>query len=409
MNEKPNLLVVCDYNRKDFLDLFKVCKQDFNFYFIEYASKNEVKNEAYKEYGQILFWKDYNDAFDLLDKINPCKVIFFFIESYNHVALNVACKERSIITCHLEHGFRDYELKASLEKITSLHKTKKHLYLLDVLSNFLVKAKTRLFFKRTVQKVSSEPKEFLERYYAVRSKNSIFNTFKLINSSYRTADLYISFSPKIYKAHQLADHLEENQKVVFIGLPSFDQWSDLQSSSQRLKAVLFIDQAFVKQGLLGWTKSYKERFVSKLTEECGKAGYILFAKIHPLEEPSGWDTLQSQGKLKLIDNDGFSELVSKVEVVMGFYSTLLMPLVAFPHTTIITLENHPVDEVFPSKFLVDSGVGHPVYQIENLSQVLSSIDELHKSQLLNKKSFIENWMFKLDGKAGERLREVLLS
>src|SRR5688572_32206261 len=116
MENKRRLLIVGDYNRKDFVEAFCKCKNDFEFYFIEYALRSEVKADYYKAYGKAIFWKDFNNAYSLLKEIKPDKVIFFFIESYNHAALNVACKNLKIPTYHLEHGFRDYKLESDLLK-----------------------------------------------------------------------------------------------------------------------------------------------------------------------------------------------------------------------------------------------------------------------------------------------------
>jgi hypothetical protein len=93
---------------------------------------------------------------------------------------------------------------------------------------------------------------------------------------------------------------------------------------------------------------------------------------------------------------------------MGYYSTLLMPLAAMPHTTLITLENHPVQGVYPSKFLVESGVSHAVYDIEGLPLVFDKIEYYHHEQCRNKEAFLKNWLYKLDGHAGDRLRAALI-
>src|SRR5690606_35376467 len=144
----------------------------------------------------------------LLDKIKPYKVIFFFIESYNHVALNVACKQRNIITYHLEHGVRDFERSTLIEKLGRAEIKKNNLNkIISAVPIIYTKYKTRSFFLTTIKRTEGDAKKFLLDYFRIRSKNSIHHTFELITSEYGVADTYISFSPEIFKAHQIADHL----------------------------------------------------------------------------------------------------------------------------------------------------------------------------------------------------------
>src|SRR5690606_6600082 len=134
--------------------------------FIEFTSSSELNNNLFENYGKNIFWKDYYNAFDLLNKIRPNKVVFFFIESYNHVALNVACKELGIPTYHLEHGIRNYEFV----KIKSENKTllKASLNNKEEIKNLITKSdrfKTFLFFFRTILSSNFRSAAFLIKYY----------------------------------------------------------------------------------------------------------------------------------------------------------------------------------------------------------------------------------------------------
>lgn len=409
MSKKPNLLVVCDYNRKDFVDLFRRCKDDFNFFFIEYASEQEVKDRYFESYGKALFWKQFKGANHLIEATRPDLVVFFFIEAYNHVALNVACKENGIKTIHLEHGVRDFERTASIsKKATAIGPTNKLKKILDALPLFFTKYKTRLFYNSTLKQVSKPAASFLREYFSVRSRNSIFDTFRLIKSPYRIADVYISFSPSIFRAHQIADHLPNNYPVHFIGIPTFDNWHYPESVGNTEKVVLFIDQAFVNQRLLGWTLTYQQQFIRELSLQCAKAGYQLLVKLHPRENHVNWKDAESKGLLRIIDNQELEQIVGQVPIVAGFYSTMLMPLAAMPQTVLFTFENHPVKGIFPSKFLVENGVAEPIESIEQLGKYFEQVPALKKKQAIAKKDFVEQWLYMLDGKAGFRLREILL-
>ncbi|HEX2535871.1 MAG TPA: hypothetical protein VHK69_19145, partial [Chitinophagaceae bacterium] len=102
---KRRFLLVGDYNRNDFLEISRQLKE-VDFYFIEHINAGAITNKEAGKSGTILFWKDFKSAFDLLDQVRPDKVLFYFIESFNHVALNAACKIKGVPTYHLEHGLR---------------------------------------------------------------------------------------------------------------------------------------------------------------------------------------------------------------------------------------------------------------------------------------------------------------
>ena len=113
---KENLIIVGDYNRIDFLYVARVMHEHYNIYFLEYTHGGEIKSCQYKKWGKAIFWGDYKDAIDLVDQIKPKMVVFYFIETFNHVALNVTCRYKGIRTYHMEHGIRNYEmLQANFE------------------------------------------------------------------------------------------------------------------------------------------------------------------------------------------------------------------------------------------------------------------------------------------------------
>ncbi|MBC3538510.1 polysialyltransferase family glycosyltransferase [Rufibacter sediminis] len=421
---KQRILVVGDYSRKDFLSLFDSVKDCLELYFIEFAHENESRNNYYQSYGKGIFWKDYSSAYDLLDIIKPGKVLFFFIESFNHVALNVACKSKAIPTFHLEHGLRDYNIvalkdQARKQSIALLNKQKSDKNKNDIIKNFKKRDRiyNSLFFINTLLRSNLRLAKFLFQYYLIRKRNNIFDTFKKVNSSLRLANTYISFSPAIFETHKRLDHLEDDHNVIYIGVPYFDKYYQAYKSSRNIegKVAIFVDHPHVTQGSFGWTKENKEVFIYNLVVACKESGYRLLVKSHPLGvvDKECWLQVAGEDKeVELIDDSTLEQEISSVSVVFGFFSTLLMPLAALPHTVVFTLEVHPSligKGVILSEFLVNSGVSYPVLNVHDLPSLLHNIDFYKTAQRKNKNYFVEKWMYKFDGNANERLGSVLLS
>jgi hypothetical protein len=408
---KPNILFVGNYNRRDYIDLLLKSKGDFNFFFLEFASKKEITNHYYENYGKAIFWGNYYDVYDLLHQIKPYKVLFLFIESYYHVLLNLACKSKKIPTYHLEHGLRaDYSptLHTGDNTIPSQSFLERTSGLRKKLSSLRAWIKSRLFLFNSIKVLSEEDTAFLKEFIRVRSQHDHLETFKRIKSNKRTAKAYISFSPKVFEVHQLYDHLGPAQKVYFIGIPYFDAFPSI-APQQSQNAILLIDQPLVENKLLNWTLERKLDFMSQLVQICSEHKFRLYIKPHPSQDVRSLKKFISEGQVTLINDKEMAVVSKSTPLVLGFYSTLLMPLAAFIHTTVITYENHPIGNYLVSKSYVEAGVAHPIYNLEELRTILPRIEELHQKQLPHKAKFIQEWMYKFDGKAGERLRDILLS
>ncbi|KAA9327392.1 polysialyltransferase family glycosyltransferase [Adhaeribacter soli] len=422
---KQTLLIVGDYNRNDFLSMFDDLKDSFNFYFIEFASEAEVTSFKFKEYGQNVFWKDFTDAYDLLEQLKPSKVVYFFIESYNHVALNVACKAKGVSTYILEHGFRNSNI-AELIHVGRKEKSvngkfsfsKMSLNRVSSIFRKLVNISTFLFYFRTAVKSETRIAEFLLKYYWVRSRRSTLDTIRLIDSDLRRADIYISFSPAVFDSYKQLDVLAASHQVQFIGIPYFDKFHKALRKANpgpgKEKIALFVDHPHVTKGLFGWTEENKVQFIAELVKACTGEGYRLLIKSHPsgLKDQNCWKkVIAGNSQVELIDQETLEENISAISLVLGFYSTLLLPLAAIPGTVLFTFETHP--ELDPGKgylseHLVESGVGHPLLKVEEFRQAIKDLHLYKIEQQKNKESFINKWMYKFDGQSGQRLQNFLL-
>ncbi|MCC9138101.1 alpha-2,8-polysialyltransferase family protein [Pontibacter silvestris] len=410
MPSKPNLLFVGDYNREDYLNLFTACKQHFSFYFLEYTSAKEESSTLYKEYGQAIYWSNFNSAFELLDIIKPHKVIFTFIESYFHTALNLTCKVKGVTTYHIDHGIRDININVRFETllINYIKQGAKTSKFITIIKQLLPRLKARIFLLNTYRKLPFPEAQYMMSFSKVRRKNIYLETKKLVPSPFALPTAYISFSPSIFKVHQFYDTPPPNYKVHHIGIPNFDHLAGVLPHTPHQKYVLFIDQGLHIRNMFGWSLNTYKNFITQLSQELSESGYTIYAKPHPTQFNLNKDALPVAENISIIDDIELKRLLPSTRIVLGFFSTYLLPIAALPHTTLITLENHPAGKLLVSKSFVDAGVAHPVYDMQELDWALQHVEQLHQEQLPNKKQFEQDWLYKFDGKAGERLRDILL-
>lgn len=408
---KQRILLVGDYNRSDFLYVAKELSGKADFFFIEYLNKKHLTNLECLSYGSVLYWKDFSDAYDLIEKIQPTKILFYFIESYNHVALNVACKVKGIPSFHLEHGLR---FPVSYYKMinagnTSLKEKKILLANLSKLHDVSDKYKNWKFFKNSIARSPQTEREFLKTFYAIRSRNTIFDTFQKLKSPLRLPDSYISFSPKIFNYHKEMEKLPHEFPVKYTGIPYFDKLAKEKEISNSASDILFIDQPLAEQHLFGWTTEYQYRFLDNLAISAAALRKKIYIKPHPWNDRKSYNKISSSENVVILNNN-IEEIVSEVNTILGFSSTLLLPLMAMEHTVCFSLEMHPIKlEKEPSFFLTETGAISKIESWEQLANAFKNLDAIFQEQKRNKGKFIEDWLYRFDGRSTERLKNILLS
>ncbi|PRY11557.1 hypothetical protein CLV24_1102 [Pontibacter ummariensis] len=410
MGEAPNILFIGNYSRLDYLSLLKDSRGHCRFTFLFYASPKEEKNTTYKKYGEAIYWQDFTSADQLLSAVTPSKVVFLYIESYNHVLLNLACQKATIPTYLLEHGLRaavSFQYKNKPQLKTSI-KTKLDLYL-TILRDLRSRIRTRRFLLNSLKELSANDKAFAEQFIRVRSKHNYLDTVREVSSPKRLAGHYVSFSPKIFKIHQEQEALPNKQARSFIGIPYFDKFCNVTRAKHLQRAILLIDQPLAEQGLLQWDRANKQVFIQELLKVCSEHRYKLYVKPHPWQDLKLWEEQRSTTNLEIVDEEKLLALAPSIPLVLGFYSTLLMPFAAFRHTTVITYENHPAGKLLISQPFIESGVAHAICSLKELGGILPNLEKLHQQQFPHKATFINDWLYKFDGKSGERLRDILLS
>jgi len=402
---KTKVLLVGDYNRSDFLYVARLLHSRIDFFFIEFMNQHFLRNKECLKYGQVIYWKDYKDAYDLLNKICPEKVVFYFIESFNHVALNVAAKVCGISTYHLEHGLR-FKLGVPLKEKNQVERTLERIKKIGQLRHLYDRYAGRMFFQNTIKESGEKEKEFLRLFYSVRKKNSIQATFKKIKDPLRLPDCYISFSPLIFDYHRELESLPCNYPVHYIGIPNFDHfcnWKDLHNYGNN---ILFIDQPLFEKKLMGWNRESKKNFLEQLATIVHSLGKKLYIKPHPWNDKSIYEAVPEH---LIVFEEIWETVVPDINTVLGFSSTLLMPFMAMDHIACFTLEMHPQNSgSYYSGFLLESKACHLVTSFEDLTDKLIHRDTWHQKQKAYKNTFIDKWMYKFDGKCSERLSKVLI-
>lgn len=412
---KRTIILVGDYNRNDFNYIAKELRGEIDFYFLEYLNPGRIKNKDVYTMGTPIFWKDFHDACEMIEKIKPEKVLFYFIETYNHVALNVACKVKKIPTFHIDHGLRlSLDFYEELNQITpdqrGGHKDFKDY--INISKEFIDRIKNRRFFFKTLKHIPTPEAKFLKEYYKIRRENNIFETFKKVNSEYRLADSYISFSPKVFESYVQMDHLPSNYPVNFIGVPVFDDLANFsKNNSSSGKNLLFIDQPMAERNVPGWTLDFKEKFLDNLVSLSEKLGIDIYIKPHPLNDLHSYETIKKSNRISIIS--GFTDnLLKNIGIILSFSSTLLMPFMAMDEKVVFIFELKSTGNNNTSpftKYFKQLGPVDVIYNFEDLKGKIRESDTYLEKQKKLKGDFTKKWLYKFDGQSTNRLKALLLN
>ena len=395
------ILLVTEFNRKDFLHSLDGIG-NIELVVMGASFPWQVKNKPTVEH---YYWYQFNSAFDLLDRIKPDKIVFHHYQSIHEVGLIMACEIRNIPTFHLEHGARNYE--HILNKKFHRPQTVKRKSKLSKLrpGQFFKRLANRKFIERTLDEMPDSHHVYYQTFIEMRRKENSISVFRILEWKHRLPDLFISFSPKAFDFHRKVNEFDDEQPVKYIGIPSIDGIFIPEINANPEQTMIYIDQPLVEDGTLGWTFEEKEKRMRLLGKWCEENNYRLLVKTHPRNDMSFWN----DNVFEILNTmDELKAMIPKASVVVGYYSTLLLPLMAYEHLTCISMNFHPLKlNAVEGDFFSETGCIEPTYSEEELMTALDNIQDLKAKQGGKKQEFVEEWMYKFDGRAGERLKDIL--
>jgi hypothetical protein len=396
-----NFLIVADYSRQDFVSFFEGLPPSISLYFIDPLNADSVTPAPrFPANSHCIYWKDFAHAQQLLQQLQISKVFVFFLEAYNHLALRAAAKALGIPVVHLEHGYRSTQTL----KRPAPAPPRFRLPASDRRDRF----RTQLFFFRTLLMLPGPLRRQLWRFYWLRrkSKEAVYQPGLL---ELLTPDAFISFSPAIFEVHRQRLQLG-SVPVRFTGFPQFDAYLRLRPAPELQHNLLFIDQNLAEQGLLGWTPAHRQRLLEGMLAHCRQAGVQLLVKPHPYSSPDFWHAIARQEGVQLLDEAGLQNALAENYIVLGFYSTLLLPLAALPHTVVFCIEDHPQpEEHSPSAFLLEAGVAEGIGSLGEMGEKLTRAATWQLQQVPHKAAFAKEWLGQTDGNAQKRYLAALLA
>lgn len=197
-------------------------------------------------------------------------------------------------------------------------------------------------------------------------------------------------------------------RTVFVGVPQFDCFAYQESGPKEDRLAVMADHQLHNAGLRGWNAEYRREWVQSLEQTLSASSWRVALKRHPGDREDVWRDADPACVEQVDTIDELAERARAASLVLGTGSTLQLPLIASSGTAAVALEIHPAPGPALSGPLIEAGVAHAVTSFEALGAALQRTAELRKEQAPTKRAFVERFLYRLDGKARERLAAALL-
>jgi hypothetical protein len=404
---RPRILVVATIGRADILAMFERLTERADLTSLEFASTPGVTPQLYEPYGRLTTWEQHRSARSLLRAVEPDLLVMLGIGARNQLALRCEARRQGLRTIHLEHGYR-LPLAARRSLSAGRRKPADGDGTPDRARSSLA---THRFFATSLVQAPPRVAAQLARYALPSVGGASIETMGAI-AELRQPDRYVSFAPECFAFHRELDRVppELAERTVYAGVPQFDCFrSDADVAKPGSGTVVLVDHQLHNAGILGWDRQFHRRWVEGIHAAVIAAGQRLVVKPHPGDTASPW-TEYADGSVEVVPSiELLEQRARSAQVVLGIMSTLQLPLAGIDHTTMVTVEIHPQPGEVLSSRLVEAGVAHPVASFGELREALDEASQLHARQLPHKPAFVERFLHRLDGRAGERLTEAVLA
>lgn len=393
---KKKILINWDYSRKDLMQPFFEISNELEFIFIFQYNFAEDINKGFQ--FKIIYWNDFSSPYDIINEINPDKIVFHDIESFHQVALCIAAKNRGIPTFVLEHGIK-FSLKSVL-KGNEIHPPEETKTLAVFTEKTQSQGSSLMFYLKAIRpkNILQLPQLLLFLYF--RKHFGILDGLRRCTFKLRTADIYINFTKNNFQYIAERDKLKPDQ-LISIGNPFFDQYFrsvNPKKEPDETPFYLYIDSPFVEDTAILMNKDRVIKCYNKLNEFCIQHHSKLKIKLHPRSYNSDYFPIHSNIEY-LRDCNVIDEIVNAQGCFFAHFSTLA-PL-AMCYTSSVLLNALPAYNTDLTDLKII-----PSYNFDHFKA-----EDIHFNELTPgmKEKLIQMYLYSTDGKSTERLKNILLS
>jgi len=319
------------YHRRGWVAPFEQLDRELDFHYLFHLSKDE--EECSHTHRPRYYWNDFRSAQEVLDEIEPDRLVFMSLSGLRPIALNMVARRRDIPTFIFQHGYF-----RSLENYLSLGASRSKVVAPAKVSTGSSAAEAVRFLLRST--FLQEPVESLQAIAMLieARRAGHYRSQLRFRFNGRMPDRYITYSEATSEIHRQLDGARDSS-IIPVGIPEFDPiFRRLACSKPRGdKHVLLIDSptAENRYGMMTTSMESKIRFLTDISLRLRERGYPLVVKLHPETYEASW--LPDGAGIQYVRDTDIGSLIQDARACMGFDSTLVIPAVIARPTMLFEL------------------------------------------------------------------------
>jgi hypothetical protein len=386
------LLLCWGYHRSGWIRPFEQLRDQFDVHYLFHRSPDEEEGcltDAPRHY-----WLDFKDAASLIERVAPDRIVFMALDGAWAIALNAEARRRGVPTFIVQHGHFN-PVGESGGRQTA-----------QAVSQALQGGSPRAAFR------------FARRSFGLAGGIRLARTLRFMTDARRTdarqamrrhvfadrlPDHYVALSQESAQVHLQLDGAPPH-RIACIGVPEYDEiFRSVPTGSPRDGPVLLLDSPNAENRWNATTTIVQEKvaFLKSLDSAVTEVGRRLRVKLHPETYRAEWLPDLASGTY-LRDADLVAEY-ARAGLCVGFDSTLMVPAVWLRPTVLIRLRPSRIIDV-----AAETGAASVIQSLTGMhAEHLSSAPLRFARSEVARQSYVRRLAYRPDGRAGERLGEVL--
>lgn len=405
------ILMIVEPDREDWYNYLTPDTSN-EYFLLWHENESDIPDEVRqnKFFKKIYSWSAFATPKQLLKKVQPDRIVFFEIIDQRQIALLVTANKAGIKTFYLEHGAAGNK-EAAIQRANEkdfFSKTKKH-YLFNRLKTGLGRLiKSKVFYYAASFQLSSLSSaiKYIRLPFAM-----LFDTPNkaLTNCIFpeRTPFRSIVFNKPNFEQFQVYTGISED-KAVFTGVPIFDHYY-LETATEGCH-ITYIEHPYHEAGILNWTPEHHKKIAGVLYDFSVKKQIKIVVKLHPRADISLWRSYGFESEIfKIVQAGYFTKEMLASKLILAYSSSLVNGFLC-AQKNIVLLGWHPEPGIFGADFS-KTGLCHVSLHPADLETKFDYWVENNLSRGCETEylKFLKEFNFPFDGKAGERVLEVITS
>jgi len=360
-------------------------------------------------FKEVIYWGDYLTPARLIKKVKPDRILFYEIIDLRQIALIVTASAYQVPTYYSDHGAAG-DKEATIKYIqTKTFKNHTLPYLINRLKNhFFDSLRSKLFFFSVFKGFRSRASYI--KYFLL--------PFKMLRRSSHEVLLHSKFTeripviPIVFNEPNYEDFESytgaSKEKIFFPGVPFFDQY--YRDSYSTADYLVYIEHPYYEDQLANWTFEHHQFVARKLFAFAEKNKVKIYIKLHPRSDLKIWEGYTyNKEYIEIIQSgDDLTFLYLQAKLILGFSSSLLNGFLSVKKNVVLIGWN-PEPHIEGTDFS-STGLCHASLDINELDTKYQYWlnHNLAVENELNYQAFLKKYNYPFDGKARQRIIQVLL-